>query len=179
MGWDRHLEHWVVTHRVGFLDPVFRWLTYSGMGGAVWLAIGLVLALSRRRVQVFLWVVVADLVAQLTTEAIKAVVSRERPHVHALVSLPNSRSFPSGHASSSFACAAVLAALAPKLRVPLFLLAALIAWSRVYVGVHYPLDVVAGALWGIAVGIVLLKLEPVASAQLEHRRASRRQQSRH
>jgi membrane-associated phospholipid phosphatase len=46
----------------------------------------------------------------------------------------------------------VLAAFEPRLRVPLYVLAALIAASRTYVGVHYPLDAVAGALWGLLVG---------------------------
>ena len=60
-----------------------------------------------------------------------------------LVELPSTYSFPSGHATVSFACATVLALAVPRLRVPLFALAALISFSRVYVGVHYPFDVLA------------------------------------
>jgi undecaprenyl-diphosphatase len=70
-------------------------------------------------------------------------------------------SFPSGHATVSFACAAVLAAALPRLRVPLFALAALIAFSRVYVGVHYPSDVVGGAALGILIAIALRRLAAV------------------
>ena len=109
---------------------------------------------------------VADAVAQLSTSAIKAVVPRARPHGHAIVTEPHTHSFPSGHAASSFACATVLAAFAPKLRWPLFVLAAAVAWSRVYVGVHYPLDVLAGALWGIALGVATLRLAPILAKGL-------------
>src|ERR1700758_5268188 len=139
LGWDRHLESWIAGHRVSALDPVFRWLTYIGTWGAGWLVIALVLAVLRRRWQILLWVAVADLAAQLSTVAIKAVVPRDRPHVHTLVSEPHSHSFPSGPAASSFACAFVLASFAPRLRGPLYVLAASIAFSRVYVGVHFPL----------------------------------------
>jgi undecaprenyl-diphosphatase len=160
LSWDRHLEGWIVAHRVGFLDPIAQGLSYIGVFGAVWLAIALVLALSRRRADVFLWTLTAGVVASLTTDAVKAATSRERPDVDALVSRPHTGSFPSGHAATSFACATVLGAFAPGLRVPLYVLAALIAWSRAYVGVHYPLDVLAGAAWGLAVGLVVLRALP-------------------
>jgi len=74
------------------------------------------------------------------------------------VDLPATYSFPSGHATVSFACAAVLALAVPRLRVPLYALAALIAFSRVYVGVHYPFDVLGGALLGVGIAIALRML---------------------
>jgi undecaprenyl-diphosphatase len=152
LGWDRHLETWIVGHRVPFLDPAFRLLTYAGTDGAIWLALGAVLALTSRRWSILVWVAVADLAAQLATDLIKVAVPRQRPDVHTLVKEPHSHSFPSGHAASSFACAVVLSAYAPRWRVPLYVLAALIAFSRAYVGVHYPLDVLAGALLGLGIG---------------------------
>ena len=69
--------------------------------------------------------------------------------------VPGSSSFPSGHATVGFACAAVLALAAPRLALPLYALAALVAWSRVHVGVHYPLDVVGGAVLGVLIGQVV------------------------
>ena len=57
---------------------------------------------------------------------------------------------------TSFACATVLSAFAPRWRVPFFLLATLIALSRLYNGVHYPTDVVAGALLGVLTALLLL-----------------------
>ena len=59
----------------------------------------------------------------------------------------------------SFACATVLALAVPRLRVPLYALAVLISFSRVYVGVHFPLDVIAGAVLGVAIAIALRTLE--------------------
>jgi undecaprenyl-diphosphatase len=161
LGWDRHLESWIAGHRVSVLDPFFRGLTYVGTWGAVWLVVAAVLAAVWRRWQVLLWVAVADVAAQLSTRLLQDAFQRSRPNVHTLVARPHSHSFPSGHAASSFACAVVLASYVPRWRVPLYVLAALIAFSRNYVGVHYPLDVVAGALWGVLLGKGALELARV------------------
>jgi undecaprenyl-diphosphatase len=75
--------------------------------------------------------------------------------------LPATYSFPSGHAMVSFACATVLALAVPRLRWQLYALATLISFSRVYVGVHYPLDVLAGAVLGVAIAIALRMLAAV------------------
>jgi undecaprenyl-diphosphatase len=152
LSWDSRLEGWIVAHRVGVLDPIAQGLSYAGVWSAVWLAIALCVAILRRRAEVFLWTLVTALAASFTTDAIKAATSRDRPDVDTLVPRPHSSSFPSGHAATSFACATVLSAFEPRLRVPLYVLAALIALSRAYVGVHFPLDVLAGATWGLCVG---------------------------
>jgi undecaprenyl-diphosphatase len=72
-------------------------------------------------------------------------------------------SFPSGHAASAFAFATGVAGTSPAAGVPLTALAALVAYSRVHTGVHYPLDVVAGAVTGMA-------LAPLAVAVADRRR---------
>lgn len=162
--WDRHLETWLAGHRVSWLDPVFRWLTYAGGGGYVWLALAAAFALVWRRPGILVRVAVADGVAQGVTTLLKLAIPRHRPRVHTLVAEPHTHSFPSGHAASSFACAVVLGAAAPRWRVPLYALAALIAFSRVYVGVHFPLDVLAGAVLGSLLGLAVLALAPRATA---------------
>jgi len=98
-------------------------------------------------------------VASGLNAGLKALFDRSRPPVamdlDALVGVPGSPSFPSGHAMSAFAVATALALLAPRLRWPALGLAAVIAFSRVYLGVHYWLDVLVGAALGAAVGIAL------------------------
>jgi len=130
------------------------------MLGLVWIGIALVLALLSRRPALLVAVVAADGIADLHARAIKSVVDVQRPAFRyaepkPLVPVPHDHSFPSGHAATSFACATTIALAFPRLAVPVYLLAAAIAYSRVYVGVHYPLDVLGGAVLGIAVATAL------------------------
>ena len=90
--------------------------------------------------------------------ALKPVARRRRPdreaHLVAVirhVAMPTSRSLPSGHAASAFAFATGVGHAMPHAAVPLRLLATAVAYSRVHTGVHYPGDVVAGALAGTAI----------------------------
>ena len=140
------------------------------MLGLVWIGIGLALALLRRRPTLLLAIVAADGIADLLARAIKSVVDVQRPAFRyaepkALVHVPHDHSFPSGHAATSFACATTLALAFPRLAAPLYLLAAAIAYSRVYVGVHYPLDVVGGAIIGVVTALLLLAIARRRSEQ--------------
>jgi undecaprenyl-diphosphatase len=124
------------------------------------LVIAAALAAWWRRPWLFFQVVVADFAAQLISYGLRQAVGRQRPpEVYAapkpLVHVPHDGSFPSGHATASFACATMLAFSAPRAAPAFFLLAAAIAWSRVYVGVHYPLDVLGGAVLGVLISIAL------------------------
>jgi undecaprenyl-diphosphatase len=162
-GFDRHWERWVVHHRWHPIDQIFVWLTRIGTWGAIWLLIALALALVWRRLSIFIAVALADLAADSLAAALKAATSIDRPplryvHPKALVSLPSGSSFPSGHTSTSFACATVLSFFVPRAAPAFYLLALAIGFSRIYVGVHWPLDVVGGAVLGVAVGLAVTAL---------------------
>jgi undecaprenyl-diphosphatase len=125
--------------------------------------IGVVLALVWRRPWFLLLLVTADFAADGLSLVLRQWIGRLRPPLvypepRPLVPTPHTGSFPSGHSATAFACATVIAWASPRLAVPAFVLAALVAWSRVYVGVHWPLDVLGGAALGVLVATALLKL---------------------
>ena len=101
--------------------------------------------------------------------ALKAAFDRSRPpeamDLHALVGVPTSPSFPSGHAMTAFATAGAVALLAPRLRWAVLMLAAVIAFSRVYLGVHFWFDVLAGAALGLALGVLVARALRSAAAR--------------
>jgi undecaprenyl-diphosphatase len=150
---DRRVEHWIVAHRTGFLDGVSIFLSRIGTIGAVWVLIAIVLAVVWRRPWLVVPVLVADAAAELLADLGKLIIHRHRPFEHQLGPTTTTHSFPSGHTATSFACATVLTAVAPRLRAPLYVLATLIALSRLYNGDHYPLDVVGGLVLGLLVGL--------------------------
>jgi membrane-associated phospholipid phosphatase len=139
-------------------ETVAKALGKIGAYGAVWLVIGIVLAFADPDNGED-WVV-AGLLGPLAiglNYVVKFVVRRPRPVLEGLPPLggaPSSLSFPSAHATSSFACATAMTRIAPE-AAPLFLLAAAIAACRPYLGMHYPSDVLAGIVLGTALGLVV------------------------
>jgi membrane-associated phospholipid phosphatase len=133
--------------------PVRRF-SRLGEHAAIWLALGITgAAVDPGRRPRWLRAARAVLAAYALNTLLKTVVRRKRPQLEklpALISTPTSLSFPSAHASSSFAAARAYSSLLPG--VPLYAVAALMALSRVYLGVHYPSDIAAGALLGTIVG---------------------------
>jgi undecaprenyl-diphosphatase len=130
---------------------------FSALGehGGVWLAIGAVgWALDRPRAGAWSRAVGTVAGTYALNTAIKLAVHRRRPELPglpALTSTPTQLSFPSAHASTSFAAAGLYARLG--LPAPaLYALAVKLSLSRLYLGVHYPSDVLAGALLGAIVG---------------------------
>ena len=117
----------------------------------------------RRMLPLYAFITLVALgLTSLVTDQLKQLFDRPRPpygedSIPSLVDIPTSASFPSGHASTSFAAAVALAVLVPKWRVPALGLAALVAFSRVYLGVHYTLDVLAGALLGAVIGLAVAR----------------------
>jgi decaprenylphosphoryl-5-phosphoribose phosphatase len=134
-----------------------RWVRrYSRLGehGAVWLGIGMLgTAGDAQRRGRWVRATVCVGVAYVISTSIKLAIGRSRPLIEDLPHLmatPTGLSFPSSHSTSSFAAAQAFGRLLP--RGPLLGAAAAMAFSRLYLGVHYPSDVAAGAALGTAVG---------------------------
>jgi undecaprenyl-diphosphatase len=175
---DERIAVWSATHRVGFLDDPSVWLGTIEKLGAVWIVLAVALGLLQRRgprwtVGIAVLTAVATFVADSLALGVKDLTNRPRPfeahpQIHPLY-VVHSSSFPAGHAATAFAGAALLSFLAPRLAPAFVALAALIAWSRVYDGVHYPSDVLAGAVLGALVGVAA-----AAAARLVERRGDSR-----
>jgi undecaprenyl-diphosphatase len=117
----------------------------------------------RARITVLVVLVAVALSDQLSSGLLKPLISRPRPsHVLEGVRLLGGRGgrygFPSSHAANVFSAWIVLALRHPRLKYALVVIPVAVAYSRVYVGVHYPLDVIGGALLGLAVGLGLVGL---------------------
>jgi undecaprenyl-diphosphatase len=132
-----------------------------GYAGIVWIALAPLVAYLARRNAMFATAFTAACVwsADLIALGLKAATGRPRPfetipQADPLIGATVGQSLPSGHAATSFAGAVVLTYFLPRSAPYVFLLAVSIAFSRIYVGVHYPSDVVAGAALGATVGLV-------------------------
>lgn len=131
-------------------------LSFVGRRGGIWIVLGVLLALRRRSAAQGVWqmVLAIGLATLITDTVIKPAVGRLRPFeadpaIRVIDTRPETRSFPSGHSATAFAGAYALARVWPEARVGLWALAVLIGFSRIYVGAHYPLDVLGGALLGV------------------------------
>lgn len=87
--------------------------------------------------------------------------------VNLLVGCNSNNSMPSGHAINNFAAAALFSHFYPNYRFALYFAASLIALSRVFVGVHYPFDLVVGAAWGTLVALFLIRVWNLVNAKLK------------
>jgi undecaprenyl-diphosphatase len=181
---DAALRTWATTHHAPWADFLMAAASDVGRGGLVWLVIGATAAIRRPQLRPLLWqVCLAILVALVTVDLVlKPLIARGRPFVaihdaRVVVARPATYSFPSGHAASAVAGAFVTTLMLPRARALLWALAALVAFSRIYVGVHYPLDVVCGALVGAAVGVLVTGgrawyIHPSSTAQHQWRGSS-------
>ena len=162
-GFDEQALVWIAQHvRNGLLDPLMMFYTKLGDAGLLFIVLGLALLLFRptRRAgfSALCAMVIGLVVVNLT---IKPLMARERPWLVLegfvnLVEEHDPNSFPSGHTNAAFAFALALCMAAPKrwMKITAVCMAAVMGLSRLYVGVHFPSDVLVGAVIGSLCGLL-------------------------
>ena len=145
-------------------------LSLTGNYGMVWFVLAVVpwLAGAARPRTVFLFIAGPVFATEIITFLIKTAVGRRRPPEQAggapaRIPLPVSHSFPSSHASMGMVGAISMGSLYPAVLPALLVLVAVLAFSRVYLGVHYVADVAAGLLLGTGLGVVYILVSVLAT----------------
>ena len=145
-----------------WLDEPARRLSQAANFSRIWLAIAAGIAAfggPQGRRAALRGLIAVGVTSATVNIGMKTIRPRQRPdragaHVPAarLVAMPSSGSFPSGHSASAFAFASCVGAGLPRAATPLLGLAAAVGYSRVYTGVHFPGDVIAGSVLGAVIG---------------------------
>lgn len=173
---------WTVLHRLyetlscGFLDFLMPKITALGNGGVIWIIAAAALIISKKYRKYGIVMLIGLLAGLITGNlCLKNLVARQRPcwveNIPLLISNPTDYSFPSGHTLSSVIGAYVLTSANRKFGFAAIPLAVLIVFSRLYLYVHFPTDIIASVIIGIIIGFfsifALKKLEkPKAAANL-------------
>lgn len=156
------------------LDKVMVAITSLGNMGIIWIVISIILIISKKHRKTGVMVIAAVFLSTILGEGIlKHIFRRLRPVNEILkngplIAKPLSYSFPSGHTACAFAAYGVIAKYSKKYSIAVFILAILIGFSRLYLYVHYPTDVLCGAILGlISARIVVYTFENKIKASRE------------
>nr|WP_319489073.1 phosphatase PAP2 family protein [uncultured Caproiciproducens sp.] len=139
----------------GFTDFIFPLITMLGNNGFIWILIGICLVCTKKYRMYGVMLLAALMLTHIVGEVIlKQIIVRPRPFAafpghKLLIAAPGGYSFPSGHAASAFAAAFILRKADKRFGFPALFLALLIAFSRVFLFVHYPSDILTGAILGV------------------------------
>ena len=164
--WDDKFLMLLAKRHTPFLNKFLIFITTTGNNGYVWFALSVpFLLMNKWRLTGFTMLSAMGIATLMGEITIKHIVKRVRPCNKAfddylLIENPPHYSFPSGHTTSSFAVATVTLFLCPVFFVPVLLYAILMSFSRLYLLVHYPTDVLAGVVLGFISGLAAI---PVAS----------------
>ncbi len=153
------------TFENSYLTTVLKLITMAGNAGVIWIVLSAVFCVNKktRRIGVLSFLGLAGSLI-INIVILKNLVARTRPYetlsqVKLLIEAQNDYSFPSGHTASSFVVASVIFfSTRKKYGIPCMLFAGLMGFTRLYVGVHYPSDVLAGMMSGITIGYFTVKL---------------------
>ena len=171
---------WIQAHlRCGFLDAVLPAISRTANDGELWIILAVILLLIRGQRKYGASVacgLILDLVS--CNIILKPLIGRIRPFavnglVELLIAAPTDASFPSGHTAASFAAVFALKTAGSPLWKPALAVALVIAFSRLYLYVHWPSDVLGGALLGAAVGWAGAKIVEKADNIIAKRKAGR------
>jgi undecaprenyl-diphosphatase len=146
-----------------FLMPILTNLDYWRIPLGLMAVLLLIFGKKKGRIAVLLLVVGIALSDQLCNNVLKPLIQRIRPcnvleNIHLLVNCTKAYSFPSSHAMNIFTGCILLSHNYRKIKVILIVIAILVSYSRIYVGVHYPFDVLAGMTLGIFCAFVVIML---------------------
>lgn len=168
--------------KCAFMDVFMPIITFLGNYGIIWLLCVAVMLVFRKHRICGICMLAALVLSLLVCNLIlKNLVARIRPcdvkaGFELLIAHPSGFSFPSGHSASSFAAATAIFMCGRRLGAAALVLAALIAFSRLYLFVHYPTDVLCGAILGVALGIIaavtVKRLYPLVSSRFSRARES-------
>ena len=159
--WDLSILDALQGCRIPFLDRVLSAVTHLGDHGIFWIALALVLLCIPRTRRLGVCVALALILDLLLCNIlIKPLVARPRPcwldeTVVLLVASPKDYSFPSGHSLCAFIAAVILLRYDRRFGIPALILAILLAFSRLYLFLHFPSDVLAGILLGAGIGLAV------------------------
>lgn len=163
---DLPILEWIAANlRCTFLDAVMPVITLLGNGGIFWILMAIVLVcIPKQRKTGFAMGAALFIGLIVCNVTMKPLIARPRPYdyqlehfgrtISLLITAPHDFSFPSGHTLASFEAATALMLNNRKLGIPATILAALIAFSRLYLYVHYPTDVICAFIMGIAFGFL-------------------------
>lgn len=144
------------------LSNIMKFIAGIGDFGMIWLFLILILSINHNTQLLAQKMLAALLLATIAGQMIiKSIVKRKRPchsydDVKMLITVPSDYSFPSGHTTSSFACATTVCYFYPKIGIIFMIFAFLMAFSRLYLFVHYLSDVVFAIFLGILVGVIVM-----------------------
>lgn len=164
MNMELMILHQIQNLHTPWLDPIMIGVSTLGNGGTLWIAIALLMLCFKKTRKCGIIMAVSMLGCYvLGNLVIKNLVARTRPFrvdetVQLLIAMPGEYSFPSGHTMNSFTAATVIFAHFKKPGIVAILLAVIIAFSRMYLFVHYPTDILAGFLIGVGMALFVLWL---------------------